>query len=153
MWACAPWLKRRPRAALYRLHRLQMKARDPDMVGAILLVVGRGRRGGGMWRRGACGHRRRGHRARPGPGQLVGGGGSPLGLPSGIAPSSATSTSCTPCCFFCRLFLPTSTAKHIKTIPLARQPDHRSSASVSQMYRPTASFSFRCLCVCVQLFI
>ncbi|KAG0544522.1 hypothetical protein BDA96_02G282500 [Sorghum bicolor] len=101
-----------------------------------------------MWRRGACGHRRRGHRTGPGSGRPVGGGGSPLGLPSGIAPSSTISTSCTPCCFFCHPFPPTSTTKHIKNILLARQPGHRSPASASKMSRPTAGFSFRCLCVC-----
>jgi hypothetical protein len=114
----------------------------------FLLVVGRGRRGGGMWRRGACGHRRRGHRTGPGPGRLVGGGCRLLGLPLYIAPSSATSTSCTPCCFLCRPFPPTSTAKHIKNIPLARQPGHCSLAFASKMSRPTAGFSFGCLCVC-----
>ena len=44
-------------------------------------------------------------------------GGQPARAPpmaSRLAPSSATSTSCTPRCFFCRPFPPTSLAKHIK---------------------------------------
>jgi hypothetical protein len=60
--------------------------------------------------------------------------GSPLGLPDGIAPSSATSAS-TPRQFFRRPFASPSPAKHIKA-SLARRLVHHSPPFASQVPRP-----------------